>query len=194
MKTYSQALKILKRSKILIKDEYIKSSESLNRISAENIYSKVYYPSANNSSFDGFTINSRDTKNISKKKSKLFQVLGIIAAGNNPIAKKYEKFKTYEIMTGGLLPNGFDSIIPKEQIVFLPKKNKQKYILINKKIQKFQNVRLKGSDFKKNDLIVKKGTILKSSHILAFKALGVKKIKVKKVPNILFFSTGDEIS
>ena len=116
MKTYSQALKILKRSKILIKDEYIKSSESLNRISAENIYSKVYYPSANNSSFDGFTINSRDTKNISKKKSKLFQVLGIIAAGNNPIAKKYEKFKTYEIMTGGLLPNGFDSIIPKEQI------------------------------------------------------------------------------
>ena len=68
MKSYSQALKIIKKGKILIRDEYIKSSKGLNRISAENIYSKVNYPSANNSSFDGFTINSEDTKNLSKKK------------------------------------------------------------------------------------------------------------------------------
>ncbi len=187
MKSYSQALKILKRGKILIGDEYIKSSKSLNRISAENIYSKVNYPSANNSSFDGFTINSRDTNNLNKKKSKLFLISGSIAAGNKPINRKFQKFKTYEIMTGGLLPKGFDTIIPKEQIVYYPYKKKPKYILINKKIKKFQNVRFEGSDFKKKDLIVKKGTILKSNHILAFKTLGIKNIKVKKIPNILFF-------
>ena len=43
-------------------------------------------------------------------------------------------------------------------------------------------------------MIIKKGTIIQPSHILAFKTLGVTTIKVKKVPNILFFSTGNEIS
>ena len=194
MKSYSQALNIIKKGRILIKDEFIKSSKSLNRISAENIYSKVNYPSANNSSLDGFAINSKDTKNLSKKKNRLFIISGAIAAGNKPIKKKTKKFRTYEIMTGGLLPIGYDAIIPKEKIIFYPYKKKPKYILINRKIKKFQNVRFKGSDFKKKDLIIKKGTILQSNHLLALKTLGVKNVKVKKFPNILFFSTGNEIT
>ena len=48
MKSYSQALKILKQAKIKIFDEYIKTPNSLNRVSSENIYSKIDYPSANN--------------------------------------------------------------------------------------------------------------------------------------------------
>ena len=43
-------------------------------------------------------------------------------------------------------------------------------------------------------MIIKKGTIIQPSHILAFKTLGITNIKVKKKPNILFFSTGNEIS
>jgi len=61
-------------------------------------------------------------------------------------------------------------------------------------IKKNQHIRYAGSDYKKKDLIVKKGTIIQPSHILAFKTLGITKIKVKKKPNILFFSTGNEIS
>ena len=36
--------------------------------------------------------------------------------------------------------------------------------------------------------------IINSSHILAFKSLGVNKIIVKKKPIIMFYSTGNEIS
>ena len=43
-------------------------------------------------------------------------------------------------------------------------------------------------------MIIKKGTILNPSHILLLKTLGIKSIKVKKIPNILFFSTGNEIT
>ena len=64
----------------------------------------------------------------------------------------------------------------------------------NSKIKKDEYVRHIGSDYKKKDLIIKKGTIIQPSHILAFKTLGITKIKVKKKPNILFFSTGNEIS
>ena len=58
--------------------------------------------------------------------------------------------------------------------------------MINKKIKKNQHIRFKGSDYKKGDLLIKKGTILQSNHILALKSLGVDSINVRKKPNILF--------
>ena len=194
MKSYSQALKILKKSKIIIKNEHIKSSKSLNRVCVENIYSNSHYPSADNSSFDGFAINSKDTKNLTKKKNKLFKILGTIAAGNKPSSNKIKRFQTYEIMTGGLLPKGFDTIIPIEKIFFYPSKKKPKFIIIDKKIAKNNNVRFAGSDYKKGDKIISAGEIINSSHILAFKSLGIEKIIVKKKPLIVFYSTGNEIS
>ena len=90
-------------------------------------------------------------------------------------------------MTGGIIPRGFDSIIPIEKIKFYPNKDKPKGILIDKKIKKFEHIRFKGSDYKKNDLLIKKGTILKPNHILALKTLGIKKIKVKKIQEFYFF-------
>ena len=194
MINYKLSKNKLKKSKILIKDEVIKTVSCLNRVSDSNVYSKVNNPAANNAAFDGFAINSKDTKNLNKKKNKLFKILGTIAAGTKPLNKKLKKFEAVEIMTGGIIPKGFDTIIPIEQIVFYPNKLKPSHILIDKKIKKFQHVRFKGSDFKKNDLLIKKGTILQSNHILALKTLGIKNIKVKKIPNILFFSTGNEIS
>ena len=194
MKSYSQALKILKKNKIKINDENINSSESLNRVSSVNIYSNSDYPSANNASFDGYAIKSKDTNKLNNKIYKKFKIVGSIAAGDKPIKKKIKKFETVEIMTGALIPKSFDTIIPIEQINFYPNKKKAKYILLNKKISKFEHVRFKGSDYQKGDLLISKGTILQSSHILAFKTLGIKKVKVKKKPNILFFSTGNEIT
>ena len=52
-------------------------------------------------------------------------------------------------MTGALMPKSFDTIIPIEQINFYPNKKNAKYILLNKKIPKFEHIRFKGSDFKK---------------------------------------------
>ena len=97
-------------------------------------------------------------------------------------------------MTGALIPKFFDTIIPIEKIIFYPNKKNKRYITINTKIKKNQHIRPAGSDYKKKDLIIKKGTIIQPSHILAFKTLGIRNIKVKKRPNILFFSTGNEIS
>jgi molybdopterin molybdotransferase len=97
-------------------------------------------------------------------------------------------------MTGAIIPKFFDTIIPIEKIIFYPNKKNKKYIIINEKIKKNQHIRKAGSDYKKKDLIIRRGTIIQPSHIMAFKTLGITKIKVKKKPNILFFSTGNEIS
>ena len=194
MISYKNSIKILKNAKIIIKNELINSSNCINRVAAENIFSKINNPEGDNAAFDGYAINSKDTKRLDKKKGKFFKIIGTIAAGDKPLKTRKQKFHTIEIMTGGLIPKGFDTIIPIEQIIFHPNKKNPKFIFLNKEIKKHQHVRFEGSDFSKNDLIIKKATILNSNHILALKSLGIKKIKVKKRPNILFFSTGNELS
>ena len=191
MINYKEAKKILIKAKIKIKDEIINSSKSLNRINTLDIYSTVNYPAGTNAAFDGFAINSKDTSRLNKDNSQNFKILKTISAGDNPLLKKTNKFEAVEVMTGGLIPKNFDTIIPIEKIVF--NKNR-KFILINEKIKRNQHIRYAGSDYKKRDFIIKKGTIIQPSHILAFKTLGIINVKVKRKPNILFFSTGNEIS
>ncbi len=194
MISYKQSKKILKKAKIKIRDEVISSDNSLNRLVSNNVYSSINYPTSNNAAFDGYAINSKDTNSIKKNSQKQFKIVGLIAAGSKPLKKKIKKFDTVEIMTGGIIPKGFDTIIPIEQINFYPNKNNKKYILVDKIIKKNNHIRFAGSDFKKGEIILKKNTIIQQNHILAFKTLGIKKIKVKKKINILFFSTGNEIT
>ena len=194
MISYERSKKILKKAKIKIKDEIISSVNSLNRLVSSNVYSSINYPTGDNAAFDGYAINSKDTKRIKKNSQKQFKIIGSIAAGSKPLNKKIKKFDAIEIMTGGIIPKGFDTIIPIEQINFYPNKTNKKYIVVDQKIKKHNNVRFAGSDFKKGDVIVNRNTIIRPNHILAFKTLGIKKIKVKKKINILFFSTGNEIT
>ncbi len=194
MISYNKSKSILKKSIIKLGDEFINTNRCLNRVTSQNIYVNSFYPIGNNAAFDGYAIKSSDTNKLDNKIGKKFKIIGSIAAGSKPIKKKIKKFQTFEIMTGALIPKPFDTIIPVEQINFYPNKKYAKYILINKKIPKFQHVRFRGSDYKKGDLLISQGTIIQSNHILALKTLGIKMIKVRKKPNILFFSTGNEIT
>ena len=53
MISYEKSKTILKKAKIKIKDETIKSVNSLNRVVSTNIYSNIDYPAGNNAAFDG---------------------------------------------------------------------------------------------------------------------------------------------
>jgi len=194
MIVYKKAIIKIKRNKIKINSETILSINSINRVSSSNVYSPYNYPAANNSSFDGYAINSKETKNLTKKKFKKFRILKTIAAGDNPNIKKVQKYSTIEVMTGAIIQKPYDAVIPIEQIKFYPKKNKYNYIIVDRRISKNDYIRFEGSDFRKREKVINKGELIKSQHILALKALGIKKILVKKKPSILFYTTGNEIS
>ena len=191
---YKKAQKILINSKINIKNEIIYAKDSINRVSAKNIYSPTNYPAGNNTAYDGYAINSKETNGLSEKNIKKFKILKTLAAGDDPRIKNIKKYTTIEIMTGALVPKPFDTIIPVEVINFFPNKKKPKFILINKKIKKNNHIRFFGSDYKKGDKVISAGEIINSSHILALKSLGINKVIVKKKPVIMFYSTGNEIS
>ena len=97
------------RAKIKIKDEIIDSVNSLNRVISSNVYSSINYPTGDNAAFDGYAINSKDTNQIKKNSQKQFKIIGSIAAGSKPLKKKIKKFNAIEIMTGGIIPKGFDT-------------------------------------------------------------------------------------
>ena len=193
MISYKQAIKKLKKGCILVKSESISSKDSLYRICSENIYSKYNYPAANNTAFDGFAINSKETKNATSKKKIKLKILKTIAAGDNPFIKKIPKNSCVEVMTGAIINKPFDTILPYEKSEIIRNK-KNNYLIIGKKITKFNNLRFKGSDYKKGQLILKKGELIKPSNILVLKTLGIKNIKVKKKIKIIFFATGNEIT
>ena len=127
MINYNKALKILKKAKIKIQNENVFVENSLNRVAARDIISPSNHPLANNAAFDGFVIKSEDTKDINKRNSKIFNIVGSIRAGSKLLKKKIKKFDTAEIMTGGVIPKYFNTIIPIEKIIFYSKKKKSNF-------------------------------------------------------------------
>ena len=83
MISYKKAIEIIKNSKIKIRTELIKSTDCINRVAAENIFSKTNNPAGNNAAFDGYAVNSNDTNNLSKKKVNILELLEWLLLGIN---------------------------------------------------------------------------------------------------------------
>ena len=190
MNSYLTAISKLNKSNIKINSELVSIKDALNRISSKEVIAKSDYPADDNTAFDGFAINSKETKNKFQK----FKIIKTIAAGDNPNIKKVPKLSCIEVMTGAIIKKPFDTIIPIEDIKFFPSKQNAKYIIINKKIKKSEFIRPKGSDYKKGNKIIKKGELLNPAHILSLKTLGIDRVLVKKRVNIVFYPSGNELS
>ena len=190
MNSYKAAISKLNNNPLKIGSEIVSIKDALNRISSKEVIAKSDYPADDNTAFDGFAVNSKETKNTFQK----FKILKTIAAGVNPYIKKVNKLSCIEVMTGAIIKKPFDTIIPIEDIEFFPSKKKAKYIIINKKIKKSEFIRPKGSDYKKGNKIIRKGELINPAHILSLKTLGIDKVLVKKKVNIVFYPSGNELS
>ena len=190
---YQEALNLFDKVFLKLSDEKISILNSINRVCAEDILSPSVNPIANNTAFDGFAIIAKETKNLSLKKTKKFKILKTIAAGDDPKIDNYKKNSAVEIMTGGLVPKPFDSIIPVEQVKYYPSKKKSTHIIVDQEIKKSSYIRFSGEDYNLKDVVVKSGELIQPKHIMALTTLGIQEMKVKKKPKMIFYSTGNEI-
>ena len=193
MISYKKAIRLINKISVNLPIEEISISEALNRVNAKDIFSPSELPSSNNSAFDGYALLSKETKKLNKKKNKKFEILKIIAAGDNPKLNNYKKNSTVEIMTGAIIPKQFDTIIPVEKVKYFPSKFKSTHIIVEQELKRFSYIRFKGEDYKSKDLVIKKNKVIKSNHLMALAALGINKLFVKKIPKIIFFGTGNEL-
>ena len=193
MINYQKAIKIINKVYLNLPHEKISISDSLNRVCAKNILSPSANPLANNTAFDGFAVLAKETKGLSKKKVKKFKILKTIGAGDNPKINNYLKNSSVEIMTGGIVPKPFDSIIPVEKIKYYPSERKPTHIVVDHEVKKFSFIRFAGEDYNLKDVVIKRGELIQPKHIMALTTLGIRNLYVKKKPKIIFFGTGDEI-
>ncbi len=104
---------------------------------------------------------------------------------NNPDA-------AIEIMTGAVLPEGCDTIVRLEDVVFQTIDG-ARYAKVLVPPQPTQHVHHKGSDRKQGDLIVPKGRILSAAEIAVAASVGKTHLRVNLLPRISVISTGDEL-
>ncbi len=164
-----------------LKFEIIPIENAQNRISAEVIFATTNLPKFNNSAMDGYAIILEDSNNE-------LEIIDTIFAGDNN-TKLLEKNKCMKIMTGARVPENCTAVIPKENIEKLNNKN----IKIMQTVKEFQHIRFIGEDIKLNEILINKGEELLFSQVTLLASQGKTHIKVYKKPNIVVFSSGEEL-
>ncbi len=171
------------------KVETVDLYESLGRVLAEELKSKIDFPQKSFSHFDGYAINSRDTEDASPANPVIFNVKGKVFPGEEVTVKLKEK-EAFYVATGAYLPENADAVIPVEKI----KEIKEGVIKIYHKIKRFENVVLKGSDFRKGQTIFKAGHEVKPLDLMALAVTENFEVRVFKKVKVAFFSVGNELT
>ena len=190
MISYKQAIEIIQSS---IKPLKVSKSDihSGYGVLAEDLFATSEIPEFSNSAMDGFALCSAETVEASESKPIEFEIIGTIFAGESPPETSLPLI-TYEIMTGAVVPKGFDSVVPVEQVTTIDRDGK-KFLVITDKVSNGRNVRLAGEDFKAGDLILEKGNTIEPHVMMSAIANGIKSIKVYSPPKVSIVTTGSEL-
>jgi molybdopterin molybdotransferase len=117
-----------------------------------------------------------------------FKIENIQAAGSEQLTLK-EHTNCIEVMTGAVLPQHTDTVIPYELVTI---ENGVATINTNT-VNDGQNIHVQGKDRKTNDVLIKKNKIISSAEIGVLATVGKSMVKVAKQPSVLIISTGDEL-
>ncbi len=165
--------------------ETVPLAQAYGRLLREHIRSDRDQPSFDKALVDGIAIHSSSYE----KGVREFHIEHTVAAGDKPYKLK-NPANCVEIMTGAVLPLGCNAVVPIEQVGIEGDKASLKgWTLVKQR----QNVRFKGSDGKKGQLLIKEPCLLLAPHIGILASVGKTKVKVTSIPRIAIISTGDEL-
>ncbi|MCL4111196.1 UNVERIFIED_CONTAM: hypothetical protein GTU68_043109 [Idotea baltica] len=159
--------------------------DALNQYLAEDLVSDINVPPHTNAAMDGYAIAGSD---LPTENTKTYQVAGSSFAGI-PSDESYQQGKVTRIMTGAVMPNGTDSVIPQEVVDVLEDGS----IQIDASQRTGQNVRHPGEDIPKGAVVFKKSHKVSAADLGILASLGKGEIKILRRPRVAFFSTGDEL-
>ena len=167
--------------------EQISLSGALNRTLAIDVISSYDIPPFDRSTVDGYAVKAADTFGADEDKPVLLKLCGEIHIGEPPRVT-IRKGETAQIVTGAPIPEGADSVVMVEYTV-----QRGADILFHSAVGKGENVMKAGSDIRKGELVLKKGTVLSSHEIGILAAIGKARVEVFKRPKVAILSTGAEI-
>ncbi len=168
--------------------EAVALAECLGRVLAEDVYSDVDIPDFNRSTMDGFAVKAASTFGASEANPAYLDVRGRIRMGERPDFS-IGPGQAARIATGGMLPDGADSVIMVEHTDALDDTTIEAY----RSVAPGQHVIEKGEDIRHTEPALTTGTQIRPQEAGLLAACGQTRISVFRRPRVGIISTGDEV-
>jgi len=183
MISVAQARELLKQHATTFGTQSVTLYKALGRYSAEDVFAPMDMPNFAQSAMDGYALRFEDIQ----KNIPLYNE-GEIQAGDT-LLSEVDPEHCIQIFTGALIPPGVDTVVMQERIEM----DGKNILVKDENLKQGANVRPKGSQSKKGDLILKKGDALNPSSCGMLASFGIDKISVYKKPSIDILVTGNEL-
>jgi molybdopterin molybdotransferase len=161
----------------------INLNESLGKVLAEPILADRDFPPFDRATMDGIALHFEVFKNGQTE----FAIESVQAAGE-PQGKLTKKNHCIEIMTGAMLPEGTDTIVPYESLQISDQK-----ATIKSSVEKNQNIHFRGSDAKQNQILLPKNFFISAAEVALLASVGKATVSIYDTPKIAIISTGNEL-
>ncbi|MBI3399265.1 MAG: molybdopterin molybdotransferase MoeA [Deltaproteobacteria bacterium] len=172
--------------------ERINILSTLGRVLGEDISAYIDNPPWDNSAMDGYAVRTIDTKGASKDRPIILQVIEDLPAGYTA-KKTIKKGETIRIMTGAPIPKGADAVVMVENTEKSAGGGQKSEVKIFKEAKAGDNIRRGGEDFKKGDIVLTKGMVIRPAEIGMLAAVGKSNVYAYQKPQVAVLSTGDEL-
>lgn len=175
-------------NKISPKTEVVTLSNSMGRIMANPLISKVNLPAFTRSSVDGYAVISSDTYGVGEQLPGFLKIIGASEMGKSCDLSLCKGECVY-VLTGGMLPSNADAVVMVEYCelfgayevaIYQPAKVKDGVVLV-------------GEDCKVGDVLIEKATKINTAHIGIFAAMGVGEVEVFSKIRVSIYASGDEV-
>lgn len=122
---------------------------------------------------------------------RVFRVQAVQAAGMRAFPLGPEEDACLEIMTGAVLPEGADAVVPYEQV-----RREGATITVEGELSAVRpgaSIHRRGSDHRAGEILVRAGTRLTGREIAVAASCGHATVRVSQLPRIAVIATGDEL-
>ncbi|BDU27265.1 gephyrin-like molybdotransferase Glp [Flavobacterium sp. GSB-24] len=174
-----EALEIVATNSNVMPTQKIKVQKARGYVLAETIYSPISMPPFRQSAMDGYAF----THSIRHQ----YDIVGISQAGDHSNIKLKQN-EAIRIFTGAYVPDDADTVVMQEHVMA-----NTDSILIAQMPEKNTNVRAKGEQIGKGDVVFEPNTLLTPAAIGFLACLGITEIEVYKKPKIGILVTGNEL-
>ncbi len=174
-----QALSIIAENSTKMPIQKIQVHKALGYILAETVYSPINMPPFRQSAMDGYAF-------IHSERHQ-YDIIGISQAGNHDDIKLKEN-EAVRIFTGAFVPKNADTIVMQEHVLA-----SENSILITRMPEQFTNVRAKGEQILKEQVVFEANTKITPAAIGFLACLGITEIEVYKKPKVVILVTGNEL-
>ncbi len=173
---------IIRRIIPVVATETVALAKARGRFAAAEIRAGVNNPGFDSSSMDGYAVRVADLARADFRLS----LVGESKAGDAPAA--LTAGTCMRIFTGAPLPAGADTVVIQEDV-----KRDGDAVIFPRGTQLGANVRRRGEDFRRDDVLYAAGRRIDAYKLALFAAAGVAQVPVYARARVLVVATGDEL-